>query len=529
MSPEQNAQPTPDNPARKRRGRKNPPVSRASADAFNMEHVIGPRAGFGFLDSDRMDFLKERVLRLLEDYGMMIVHPKAHAALIKAGAREGSEAGRLRLPRELVHEALAATPKSTTLAGKTRAFDMPLPRPDRGFILRTGTGGHGYVDPRDASYRNVDLTAAGEIAAVADTLDQVGFVAHPFVHGVPEVTADIHSYARITNGTRKHVWMQPYQKENVDYLLKIAAIAAGGEDQLRAHPSTSTITCSFSPLEFKYMDTEVIIACGKYGVPVHACSLPSGGGTAPLSAPSMTLMAVTEIVGMITMAHVLSPGLPVIATPLMFALDMRTGSALQSSVEALQAASLSIQLVKHGYGLMAHTYGSGSDTPDADHQSMAERAMLMQTVALSGADILGGIGQLECATVFSPVQAVLDNEIGAMTRRFLRTPDISDESLNFDEMMKVAVGGHFLDSDHTVAGCRDQFIPNVFQRMGRDDYEASNRRGAFEEARDQALNAIANAPENGILSQDQQKEIADLAAVADKHIVEVYAGNVDTI
>lgn len=514
---------------RRRRGRNNPPVSRAGADAFSLDHVIGPRAGFGFLDSDRMAALKDRALTLLEDYGVMIVHPAATAALIAAGAREGAEAGRLRLPRALVEEALAATPKTVRLAGKTRARDIDLPRADGGFILRTGTGGHGYVDPRDASYRNMDLRAAGEIAAVADSLDQVGFIAHPFVHGVPEVTADIHSYARITANTRKHVWMQPYQKENIDYLLRIAAIAAGGEDALRAHPSTSTITCSFSPLEFKYMDTEVILQCGRYGVPVHACSLPSAGGTAPLSVAGLALMAVAEIVGMVTMAHVLSPGLPVIATPLMFALDMRTGSALQSSVEAMQAASLSIQIVKHGFGLVSHTYGAGSDTPDADQQSMAERALLMQTVALSGADILGGVGQLECATVFSPVQAVLDNEVGAMLRRFIRVPEISEEALNWKEMRQIRVGGHFLDSDHTVTGCRDQFTPRVFQRMGRDDYEASGRRGAFEAARDQALSAIAAAPEGGVLSEDQQRKITTLTKAADDHIVAVYRGKVETI
>ncbi|WP_294225582.1 trimethylamine methyltransferase family protein [uncultured Shimia sp.] len=522
--------PTDHSPApRKRRGRKSPPVSRASADAFSLEHIIRPRAQFGFLDSDRMATLKGRVLDLLADYGVMVVHPEAKTALKKAGAIEGSEAGRLKMPREMVAEALMATPKSCRLAGRNRIYDMTLPRADGGFILRTGTGGHGYVDPRDASYRNMDLTAAREIAAVANILDQVGFVAHPFVHGVPEVTADIHSFAAISANTQKHVWMQPYQKENVDYLLKIAAIAAGGEDALRANPTTSTITCSFSPLEFKFMDTEVIIACGKYGVPVHACSLPSAGGTAPLSPAALAVMAVAEVVGMVTMAHVLSPGLPVIATPLMFALDMRTGSALQSSVEAMQAASLSIQLVKRGFGLMAHTYGSGSDTPDTDHQSMAERALLMQTVSLSGADILGGVGQLECATVFCPVQAVLDNELGGMARRFLQVPDVDDAALNFGEMLKVPVGGHFLDSNHTVAGCRDQHIPEVFQRIGRDDYETGGRRGAFEHARDKALSAIAATPEAGFLSPLQTKAIAELTAAADKHIVEVYSGKVDTI
>lgn len=44
-----------------------------------------------------------------------------------------------------------------------------------------------------------------EIAAVANTLDQVGFIAHPFVHGVPEKTADIHSFGRMIVRTDKHV------------------------------------------------------------------------------------------------------------------------------------------------------------------------------------------------------------------------------------------------------------------------------------------------------------------------------------
>ena len=512
----------------KRRGRKNPPKTIKPADAFSLDRVFASRPGFGFLDADRAQYMRGRTLALLQDYGVMVVHPAAKAAFLKAGAKEGPDAGRIRLPRELVQEALAATPKTAVFAGKTPQFDMQIPRVDGGFILRTGTGAHGYVDPRDASYRNMDLRAVGEIAAVANDLDQVGFIAHPFVHGVPEVTADIHAYARITANTNKHVWMQPYQKENIDYLMRIAAIAAGGEDTLRARPNTSVITCSFTPLEFKFMDTEVIIQAGKFGVPIHACSLPSAGGTAPLSVPAMALMAAAEILGMMTMAHILSPGTPVIATPLMFTLDMRTGSALQSSVEALQAANMSIQIMKE-FGMMTHTYGAGSDTPDADHQSMAERALLMQNIVLAGADILGGVGQLECATVFSPVQAVLDNEIGSMLRRFTRSPQIDEAALNWEELSQIRVGGHFLDSDHTVTHCRDQFLPKTFTRQNRDDYESSNRRGAFEQARDTALETIANAPESGVLSADQNREIADLTKIADKHIVDVYSRAVETI
>ncbi|NOX73215.1 MAG: hypothetical protein GXP03_06205 [Alphaproteobacteria bacterium] len=181
--------------------------------------------------------------------------------------------------------------------------------------------------------------------------------------------------------------------------------------------------------------------------------------------------------------------------------------------------------------LPAHTYGSGSDTPDADMQSMAERALLGQSVALSGADILGGIGQLECATVFSPVQAVLDNEIGAMLRRFMQPPEISTESLNWKEVSNIRTGGHFLDSSHTLDLCRDQHRPDVFLRMGRDDYEHSDRRTAFDAAREKALALIAAAPEQGVLSEDQRREITALTAAGDKHILALNAapGAVDVI
>ena len=513
----------------RRRKRPESSVDKLVADAFNLDIPTAPRPKLRFLDEMSIALLREKTFALLEEYGVAVIHEYAYSALLKAGAKQSSTPDRLRLPRELVKEALAQTPKETTLCGLSEKFDMHLPREDGGFIMRTGTGGHGYVDPRDDSYRKLDLQAVDDIAAVASGLDNIGFIAHPFVHGVPEVTSDIHSYGRLRARTNKHCWMQPYQKENTEYLMKIAAIAAGGEAELRARPNSSVITTSFTPLEFKYMDTEVIVQAGKFGIPIHACSLPSGGGTAPLSAAGMVLMGAAEILGMMTMANIVSPGTPVIATPLMFTLDMRTGSALQSCVESQQAASMAVQLMGEGFGMMTHTYGAGSDTPDADHQSMAERTMLAETIALSGADILGGVGQLETATVFSPVQAVLDNEIGSMLRRFIRAPEVCDAAFNWDEVSNIRIGGHFLDSPHTISVCRDQVIPDVFLRDDRGDYEKSGRRTAFDAAREKALLLIKRAPEEGMLSEDQNVEITKLQRHADKHIVAAYSGKVDVI
>ena len=425
----------------------------------------------------------------------------------------------MRLPAELVNEALATTPRAVTLCGKDAAHDLVLPRADAGFVMRTGTGAHGYVEPETGAYRNLTIDDVPAIAAVADGLPQVGFIAHPFCYGVHELVSDIHGVAALVANTRKHIWLQPYNVENVEYLMRIVAAAAGGESELKNRPIASCIMCSFTPLEFKVMDVEALIQSGRAGLPVHACSLPSAGGTAPLSVAGNVLMAVAEILAMVTLGHVLAPGTPVIATPLMFTLDMRTGRALHACVESLQAKAMAVDVLKNGFGLVTHTYGAGSDTPDVDGQSMAERALLGQIVALAGADILGGVGQLECATVFSPVQAVLDDELGGFCRSLVQTPPVGDEAFNWDEISKIGIGAHFLDSGHTLEHCRSQHMPTIFQRTGRDDYEAGGRAGAFEAARERAITLIKAGPPGGLIDEARKRQIGEVIETAEREIL----------
>jgi trimethylamine:corrinoid methyltransferase-like protein len=183
------------------------------------------------------------------------------------------------------------------------------------------------------------------------------------------------------------------------------------------------------------------------------------------------------------------------------------------------AATMAIQAMTQGFGLISHTYGAGSDTPDVDLQSMAERALLGQEVALAGADILGGVGQLECATVFSPVQAVLDDELGSQLRRYLMVDEIDSENLNWPEISAIRTGGHFLDSGHTLKYCRDQLSPRAFLRLGRDDYEAAGRRTAFDQARDLCLELMARAAPEHLPNETSCKEIAEIVSAADRRIL----------
>ncbi|MEZ5714420.1 MAG: trimethylamine methyltransferase family protein [Paracoccaceae bacterium] len=511
----------------KRRGRAVKREGPQVADAFHLGSRPG-RSRARVLGDGQIAELRDRALELLDSYGVVVIHPGAQAALRKAGARPGSAADRFRLPRDLVEEALRETPKAARLCGKRAARDMVLPRGDGQFVMRTGTGGHGYVDPRDARYRNMDRQAAREIAAVAEGWGRWVSWRIPSCTGCPRSAPTFTPLPRWWGGPPSMLDPALWQGE-----CRVpdahGGDRGGGEAELRARPIASCITCSFTPLEFKYMDTECIIQAGRWGIPLHACSLPSAGGSAPLTPAGMVLMAAAEIVAMVVLAHVLSPGTPVIATPLMFTLDMATGRALQSCPEV--------------------------DPDGGDGHSADEGG-----VRADGAYLWRGIGHAGCRPAVDGRTGALGPGGGAGRRRYPgrgraardgdgvqprpggagrragrddpQGADPAGYQRRGDEFRRgagVRVGGHFLDSAQTLALCREQHVPGVFLRQGRDDYEKSNRRTAFEAARERALDLIAAAPEEGYLSADQRREIAEVVAAGEKVVIAATSGKMDVI
>ncbi len=477
------------------------------------------RPTFQFYPENQIDELRERSFQLLETHGVAIEHREAGKLLEAFGATRSRDGKCYKLPRELVEEALKAAPKIANLHAKDPEWDLQLPRSDGTFIMRTGTGAHGFIDVDSGDYRDMQLEDVDVIARLGNHLDQVGFMAHPFVNGVPAPTADIHGFGRLLTQTQKHVWMQPYDFKNVEYMMRIAATAAGGEKSLRERPIASCIATAFTPLAFKPMDVEAIRQSVRYGLPIHACSLPSAAGTAPITMPGVAIMAAAEILTMVVLAHVFGSGVPVIATPLVFSLDVQTGRALQSSVEALQGSSIAVQLMKHGFGLVTHTYGAGSDTPAPGAQAQAEVALRAQLVSLSGADILGGVGQLECATVFSPVQAILDNEMGAMLNKYLQASPLDDDSIAWDLLEGIETGGNFLAEEHTVRHCRGMFMPRVYQRADRDSYEANNRRDVMDSALETHHEIMDRTLTDPVMDADRIRAIEQIVCAADADIL----------
>ena len=475
-------------------------------------------SNFFYLSLGQRKMLKKKVFKLLESYGVQLdPHPEMFKILKTANLRVDEVKGNVRFPKRILEELLKKAPKSFVLGYQDRDKSILLPRPDGTFYARSGTGAHGYIDPETGNYRKVTLKDLAQWASLINQLDEISFLPYLFANDAPTKTADVHALATLLKSTPKHIWVQPYSSESVQHLIALGAAAAGGYKELADNPVISMIACSLTPRSFKKMDIQIILEAAKAGIPIHACSLPGAGGTAPATIPGTVLLAVAEILALTAMAQIVNPGAPVVACPIIFSTDMRTGRSLQACVEAIRGASMAVQFIKKEFSLPTHCYGSGTDSPTVDEQSFSERSMLTTWMAACGLDIFGGAGQLEVATAVSPLQLIIDNEILAMARKLIAPFHFDDDQLAWEALTTVSPGQDFLTIDHTLRHCRDGFSPFNFIRSARDDWEGTGAKSLLDRVKDAYFNM--KDPKNRYAAKEELvKELDDLVNAADRAI-----------
>ncbi len=470
-----------------------------------------------FFVQDQLELMKARVFELLEHRGVKMDHPEVLKLMGKAGATVDFDSRMVRLSKEFLEAQIGQAPTTMALTGRNGKNRIEIPREDGTFHTRTNTGAQSWIDLETGTYRRIKASDVIDWARLADRLEQISICGFPVASDVPTATPDVHALNLMLQNVQKHVWVQPYTQESVDYLINLATVAAGGEQALRANPLVSFITCSLTPLEFKGMDLDIILKCARNGIPLHACSLPGAGATAPITVPAVVLLSAAEILAMLAAAQVIQPGTPIIATPLIFSTDMMTGRSLQSSAESMQGAALAVQFLKAAFGIPTHTYGIGSDSPLMDGQCMSEGALRSMLIGLSGADILGAAGQLEVATTISPVQLAIDNEVFGMVRRMIANLSFDDDSLAWSDLLRAEPGSNFLTADHTLRHCRDGLMPANFTRMTREDWNKKEQDDLVARTIEYCRDLLGKAvPPN--LSEDVTREMDSIVERADKQL-----------
>ena len=275
-----------------------------------------------------------------------------------------------------------------------------------------------------------DLCQSAHVCEHLETLD--GYIRTVNIQDkdIAEDNKDVNKFFASLNNTTKHVMSGLTSLKQLDNVVNMAQIIAGGEEELKSNPIISFITCLVkSPLQFVEDTTDTFIEVCRRGLPIVVSSSPQAGSSAPMKEAGIMAQINAEVLAGVTLSQLVNRGTPVIygSVPVRARLDTLGDS--YGAVETSQYNIDCVQLARF-YRLPNYSTSGVCDTKTPGTQSSIERLFSDILVALSGPQYLHcAYGLLDCNSVFCLLQAVLDDAHFQRIKFFLKPPKIDEEEI----------------------------------------------------------------------------------------------------
>jgi trimethylamine--corrinoid protein Co-methyltransferase len=274
--------------------------------------------------------------------------------------------------------------------------------------------------------------------------------------------------------------------EDVPYILAMIDAVYGDRRKQRDRPIFSMVTCPVSPLKHDDAMTEACIALAKEWVPIVFWPMPLQGATAPITMAGTLLMTNVEFLSGLVLYQLVQPGLPMIYPAGPETLDMKTSLASTASPEGM-VLNLAFAQMTEFYGVPYMAGGICSDAKVPGIQTGYENMGTGMTAALSGCDLLVGIGILEDGNTLSFPQMVIDEEICNLLSFVRDGMEVSAESLMVESIHKVGHSpNHHLGEPETMRYTKSKqaYWPRIsfrgtygdWKRRGKDEVQLARER-----------------------------------------------------
>jgi trimethylamine--corrinoid protein Co-methyltransferase len=280
---------------------------------------------------------------------------------------------------------------------------------------------------------------------------------------------------------------------------------------VRRAPIFSFVVCFNSPLVHSAERLQEMIDCARFNIPVWLEPTNMMGSTAPITVPGALVEHTANALAGLVLMQTLNPGHPCILSTASGGFNMRSGTYVAASPEAVLLHCASAQMA-HFYGLPFQG-GSGLDSCLPDGQAGYERMLQAAPMSLAGVNFIhlafGMIGQLLTS---SYEQAVIDNEIFAAAFQLAGGIEVSPETLAVDQIKEAGPGGQFLTHPFTLYNYRRfQWQPALTSRQAWDTFQRIYQGKDMRQRANDAARKILAAHHPGVLSEDQEAELDRMA------------------
>lgn len=143
--------------------------------------------------------------------------------------------------------------------------------------------------------------------------------------------------------------------------------------------------------------------------------------------------------------------------------------------------------------------------------------------ALTGSNVIYGMGMLEMGMTMSYEQLLIDEEIVRMIRRILQGIPVNKETIALDVIKAVGPAGNYLAQKHTMKYMRtDLSTTTLINRKMRNNWENAGAKDLPAVAREKAIEILENHKPIP-LPDDVKKRIHDLVEEGEAEAAELEA------
>lgn len=467
------------------------------------------------LTQSQLDTLKSGTYQILEEVGIRFPSQKALSIFADSGADVDWDTQLVKLKPDLVDKALSTAPRSFILGGREPRFDLVL------------DGNHSYLSTDGCGTRVIDLETREErssrkedvarMARICDALPLLGFF-WPLVsaqdHGL---TAPLHEcHAGLTN-TLKHVrGGTTVFPELASYLVEMATVVAGSEDERRKRSPICANICTIAPLAHDQHGIETALVYAEAGIPTSFMAMPTMGSTAPATPWGAMVSGDAEVVSAMVLMQLAHPGAPVFHSIEVSLMHPRTGGYV-TGVD-IPFGTMTVQIAHNWNVPCLGGGGTSNDAKDIGWYSGSASGMGAAFIPVSGGEICGYLGMLDGSMLLYPEQIILDHEICLEIYQMYKKVEFNEIDLALDVIKSVGPGSHFLREKHTREHIRDFSLGLITSEIYLGDERRPSREVALEE-----FNRINDTHQPEPLPSEKLSELDRIIAAADKEAEKLHA------
>jgi trimethylamine--corrinoid protein Co-methyltransferase len=436
------------------------------------------------LSQDQLMAIHEASLALLERIGIEFMGSAARRTFAAAGADVDDATGLVRIPRELVTQALASAPARFVLTPRNPARRLHIGDDHISFGLVAGPPNiHDCVNGR----RSGNLADYISLIKLAQSFDIIHFIGNQPTAPVelPARTRHLDCYlANLTYSDRIYHCTAIGRNRALDGIDMMAISRGKTREEIVGDPCALTIISVNSPRRFDEQMSDGLMAMSEFGQAVVVTPFTLMGAMTPVTLAAALTQQNAEALAGITLTQLVRPGAPVVYGAFTSNVDMRSGAPAFGTPENARATLAAGQLARLYHLPYRASNSSASNVVDA--QAAYESEMSIWSAVMGHANLVyHGAGWMEGGLTASFEKLIIDVEMLQMMAETIKPVDIDAEAISdgLDAIAGVPTGGHFFGAPHTMARYETAFYkPLVSNWQNYENWEIAGGLDATQRA-----------------------------------------------